>query len=308
MARGGMRLAATAAAVAAAIVLPGCSSSDNGDGGSAGTGDTAKLSVVASTNVYGDIAARIGGDRVSVTSIIKDPSQDPHSYQADTRTRLAISKADVVIKNGGGYDDFVTTMLAEGSDATVLDAVSISGKKAPAGGDLNEHVWYDFPSMRKLADRLAATLGKAEPDARTTFEANAASFAASLHRLESDEAQLAAAHRGAGVAITEPVPLYLLQAAGLVNKTPAKFSEAIEEGDDVSVGVLNQTLDLFKNGDVTLLAYNEQTSGAETDRVKAAAQQNKVPVVGVTETLPAGKNYLTWMTGNLDAVKTALGG
>ena len=111
---------------------------------------------------------------------------------------------------------------------------------------------------------------------------------------------------GEGVAITEPVPLYLLDAIGLDNRTPEKFSEAIESGNDVSPVVLQETLRLFTDRQVRLLAYNEQTSGAETTRVLAAAKQADIPVVPVTETLPSGKDYLSWMNANLDAVAGAL--
>ena len=65
--------------------------------------------------------------------------------------------------------------------------------------------------------------------------------------------------------------------------------------------------DLFSDHAVTLLVYNEQTSGPETEQVLAAAKTAGIPVVPVTETLPAGKDYLSWMTGNLAAVKAALG-
>ena len=103
------------------------------------------------------------------------------------------------------------------------------------------------------------------------------------------------------------MPLYLLEACGLVNKTPDEFSEAIEEGTDVPASVLQETLGLFTGKQVKALAYNEQTAGPETEKVLQAAKDNKVGVVPVTETLPAGKDYLTWMSGNLDAIKTALG-
>src|SRR3954468_22454305 len=68
--------------------------------------------VVASTDVYGDLVATIGGDRVEVTSVIDDPSADPHSYEANVRTQLAVSRADLVVENGGGYDDFMRTLLS----------------------------------------------------------------------------------------------------------------------------------------------------------------------------------------------------
>ncbi|SHF77876.1 zinc/manganese transport system substrate-binding protein [Jatrophihabitans endophyticus] len=296
-----------------AAALAGCGSSSDdagGSGGSPGTGATggdSAVRVVASTNVYGDIVAQIGGDKVQVTSIIADPDQDPHSYEADSRTQLALSKADLVVENGGGYDDFVDRMLSSaGASPTTLNVVKLSGKTAPAGGELNEHVWYDFPTVRKLAAKLAVDLSKEDPAGAAVFEANAATLTKKLTTLEAGEAAVRSAHPGAGVAITEPVPLYLLSACGLVNKTPAEFSEAIEEGEGVPVRVLDQTLRLFTSKAVDLLAYNEQTSGPETEKVLAAAKENGVAVVPVTETLPNGKDYIGWMTANLDAVKAAL--
>jgi zinc/manganese transport system substrate-binding protein len=300
-----------AGALSLTMLVTACGSSSSGDPGSssARSASGASVFVVASTNVYGDIAKQIAGDKASITSIITDPGADPHSYEANTRTQLELSKADVVIENGGGYDDFVDTMLksAHNRGAKVLNVVDISGKTAAGGEELNEHVWYDFPTVQKLADQLAGALSASDPSGASTFTANAAAFKQKLQQLEATEASIKAAHPGAGVAITEPVPLYLLEACGLVNKTPGEFSEAIEEGTDVPANVLQETLNLFAHKDVAVLAYNEQTSGPETEKVRNAANTNNVPVVPVTETLPDGKDYLTWMSGNLSAIQTALG-
>ncbi|SNS69009.1 metal ABC transporter solute-binding protein, Zn/Mn family [Actinacidiphila glaucinigra] len=309
MSRTPSRLAGLLAGAASLGLLAGCggSSDEAASAGSTASASASKVTVVASTNVYGDIVERIGGDRVDVTSIISDPAQDPHSYEAGTRNQLALSKAKVVVENGGGYDDFVDRMLGSGNASPeVVNAVEVSGRTAPAGGELNEHVWYDFPSMGKVADRIADALGKADPDNAGTFAGNAAAFKKSLTALQDKEASLKSAHAGEGVAITEPVPLYLLEASGLANRTPEEFSEAVEEGDDVSAKVLQATLDLFSDRKVKALVYNEQTSGAQTEKVKSAADAAGVPVVPVTETLPAGKDYLTWMNDNVDALADAL--
>ena len=292
-------LLAIALAATAALALAGCSSGASDDDG--------RIRVVASTNVYGDIATTIAGDAVDVTSLMKDPAQDPHSFEASAQSQLAVSKADILIENGGGYDDFMDTLRtgAKNDAATVLNVVDISGKK-PVDGELNEHVWYDVPTIGRLTDALVTALSKADPAQKATFEKNAAAFTTGLDALEKREAELKAKYAGEGVAITEPVPLYLLDAIGLDNRTPEKFSEAIESGNDVSPVVLQETLRLFTDRQVRLLAYNEQTSGAETTRVLAAAKQADIPVVPVTETLPSGKDYLSWMNANLDAVAGAL--
>ena len=282
-----------------ALALTGCSAGSSADDG--------KVRVVASTNVYGDIASTIAGDAVEVTSLMSDPAQDPHSFEASAQSQLAVSKADILIENGGGYDSFMDTLRSgsKNTKATVLNVVDLSGKKAESGG-LNEHVWYDFPTIEKFTTALTDALVKADPSQKATFTENADAFSGKLAALQNREAELKTNYAGERVAITEPVPLYLLEAIGLVDKTPEKFSAAIEEGSDVSPLVLQETLALFSRHQVKLLAYNEQTSGPETERVLAAAKQAGVPVVPVTETLPKGKDYIGWMNANLDAVGAAL--
>ncbi|MGW7203316.1 metal ABC transporter solute-binding protein, Zn/Mn family [Streptomyces sp. NPDC054837] len=295
---------------ASLVVLAGCgSSSDSDSGGSASQSPAAAsaIPVVTSTNVYGDIVGQIGGTKVDVTSIISDPDQDPHSYEANTQNQLALSKAKVVVENGGGYDDFVDRMLKSGnSSAEVVNAVRISGRTAPNGGELNEHVWYDFPTVSKIADSIAAALGKTDPADAAVFTRNAEAFKAKLQPLEAKEAQIKKEHGGEAVAITEPVPLYMIEASGLENATPPQFSEAIEEGSDVSPKVLQAALALFSGKKVEALVYNAQTSGPQTERAEAAAKAAGIPVVPVTETLPSGKDYLGWMTSNVDALAGAL--
>jgi zinc/manganese transport system substrate-binding protein len=318
---------------AAALVLSGCAT---GASGSTDAADGGAISVVTSTNVYGDIARTVGGDLVDVTSIISDPSQDPHSYEADARTQLAVSKADVVVENGGGYDSFVDTMVdASGTDATVIDAVDVSGLDPEAGHDdhadeatdaasddatpeaddhndhdhgaFNEHVFYSLPSMAKLATALADEFGRVDTANADTFTANAEAFGTKIADLEAQAASIKTTHDGDPVAYTEPVPGYLFDAMGLVNVTPAEFSEAIEEGDDVSPAALNETLKLFTDGKVDLLAYNEQTSSAETEQVEKAATDAGVAIVPVTELLPEGEDYVAWQQSNIDAISEALG-
>ena len=104
-----------------ALALAGCSTSTP-------AAESTGISVVASTNVYGSIAESIGGDLVTVTSLITSAAQDPHSFEASAQDQLAISKADLVVENGGGYDPFIDTLLmASSSDAPVVNASEASG-------------------------------------------------------------------------------------------------------------------------------------------------------------------------------------
>ena len=276
-------------------------------GCTAAAGESADIDIVASTDVYASIAERLAvglpPGRVGVTSIIGDPSIDPHEYEASARNELSISRAELIIENGGGYDDFVDTLRrASGSDAPVIDAVALSGHAQDA--ELNEHVWFDFPTIERVARRITAFLLAHDRADAQILRRNAAAFARAVQRLEATEAK----HRGAsvGVAVTELLPVYLLQACGFVNLTPPEFSNAIEEGTDASPRVLQATLDLFPTHAVALLVYNEQTAGPQTDQVIAAAKENGISAVGVTETLPANLNYLQWMRGILQDVVAGL--
>lgn len=323
---------------AVSLALAGCASSPAADS----AGDDDLVQIVASTNVYGDIAERVGGDLVNVTSIITSAAQDPHSYEATAQDQLVLSKAALVIENGGGYDPFIDTMLdASGSeDVVIVNASEASGlleggeeghtedeeghaegeekhaegEEAHAEGEeghahiegFNEHVWYSFHGVEKLAEKLSAELSEIDSANASTYEENYTAFAAEIEALEERATGMQASATGKGVAITEPVPLYILDEVGLENKTPEAFSEAIEEGTDVAPATLQETLSLFDDGSVSLLAYNEQTEGPETEQVREAAESAGIPVVSFTETLPEGEDYLGWMTANLDAIEDAL--
>jgi zinc/manganese transport system substrate-binding protein len=306
------------------LLLAGCSPQPE-----ASTEAADRINVVASTNVYGDVAETIGGDKVSVSAIITKTSQDPHSYEATAQDRLAVSKADLVIENGGGYDDFLHTLAKDSSidAANVLNAVELSGKAHPEEeasgeatpaesaakddhahdhGELNEHVWYSLAAMGRLADNLAAKLGELEPASAAAFDANAAAFKAELEELTGKLGGLKAGAAGAPVAVTEPVPVYLLEDAGLENATPKDYTAAVEEGSDVPPAVLKAATDLVASKSVRFLAYNGQTEGPQTEALKKAAETAGVPVVDFSETLPEGKTYVQWMTDNVNNVSNVL--
>ncbi|WP_353648801.1 zinc ABC transporter substrate-binding protein [Nakamurella sp. A5-74] len=304
---------------AGSLLLAGCGSSEpattSPSAGSAGSaGATSPIPVVASTNVYSSVVSIIGGDRVDVTSIIADPSADPHSFEADPQTQVAIAKAKIVIANGGGYDDFVGTMVkATNTSPTQIDVVELSGleKSAPVedGKAFNEHVFYSTAAMRTLSAELVKDLSALDTAGASTFAANAREFDAGLAAIDQRTGAIKAAHPGSLKAVvTEPVADYLLAAAGFQDVTPKDFAEAIEEENDPSVKDLADIDKLVSGKQVQLVAYNEQTSGPVVEQVRSAAEKAGVPVLPVTETFPEGvTDYLAWINGTLDTLEKELG-
>jgi zinc/manganese transport system substrate-binding protein len=306
-------------AVLAALALAGCGSGGAPAPAPPAPNGNAPIKVVTSTNVYGSIARTVGGDRVEVTSLINDPEADPHSYEATPADAAKVASADVVLYNGGGYDDFMERLVqSSGGKATAINVTQLSGL-APAatgsgaastdGPSFNEHLWYSLPTVQKVAGQLATDLGAADPADAARFTSNAQAFDGQVTNLLTKEQAIGAAHPGARVAVTEPVPGYLIQGAGLTDVTPPEFSHAIEEDTDPPAAVLQQTLALFTNDPVSVLILNAQTETPTTTQVEQAAQAGKIPVVKVTETLPAGADdYISWMNSEIEAVANALNG
>jgi zinc/manganese transport system substrate-binding protein len=309
-----LRIAASAGALAVtALMLAACNStSSTSTSSTTPPGPTssaaAPISVVASTNVWGDIAKQIGGDHVIVTSIMSDPNADPHEYEADAKTAAALSKAQFVIENGLGYDDFMDKLLAASPNPSravlnAADAMKISG------ADANPHIWYDISKIPDVATAIADQLAKMDSADAATFSANAKTFTDSLTPINTAIANIKAKYPGAPVGYTERVPGLLVEAAGLTLATPASFAQSIEDGNDPSPAD-NAAIDAaLTDKKIKVLLYNGQVTSPATDAVKQLAQKSGVPVVGVTETLPpTDKDFQDWQLRQINEIATALGG
>ncbi|GAA3556499.1 zinc ABC transporter substrate-binding protein [Amycolatopsis ultiminotia] len=260
------------------------------------------MKVVAATDVWGSVVSAIGGDKVQVTSIIHDPSADPHSYESTADDALAAKDAKLTLANGGGYDDFFTKLTGESTDAKKLVAYDIA-----ATGDENEHVWYDLPGVAKVADQVATALGEIQPSSKQAFADNAKTFKGQIDGLLKKAGEVGAAHPGSKVVVTEPVAHYLLQSAKITDATPKAFSDAVENETDVPADAVAQFTQLIKTKQVKALINNVQTVTPLTEQVAGEAKAAGVPVVDVAETLPAGaKGYIDWMTKDVDSLSGAL--
>jgi zinc/manganese transport system substrate-binding protein len=274
--------------------------------GSPGSSSSGRVDVVAAENVYGNIVAQIGGAHVSVTSILHDPNADPHLYTASTRNALAVSRAAVVIQNGVGYDSFIQKLEAAAPSSHRI-VVTMAGVLGVHGADANPHLWYDVPRLDRIAGAIAAALERADPGHRRTYRRGLLRFERNLRPLVSEVASIRAAHAGDPVAYTEPVPGYLLAAAGLDNLTPVAFARAIEDGSDPSPEAVAQMMGLMTGHRVRVLLYNSQAASAVTARIEAAARSAGIPVIGVTETLPPGETFQHWQLRQALALQRALG-
>ncbi len=326
-ARGAVLLAA------AVLALTGCGSSAD-QAVERGPGDD-PVRVVASTDVWGSVVQAVGGAATEVSTLIDAPSADPHSYESSPADAAEVADADLVVFNGGGYDEFMQQILGStGGDKPTVEAFALVAEsggggahegKAPAGQEpprqgtaepggeehahragINEHVWYDLPTVHLVADEIAEQLSALRPEQAETFARNAEEFGQGLDELSGRVASIAERNRGARVAVTEPLAVELLEAASMQDVTPDEFVEAVEEETDPPAAAVEATRQLLTGRQVALLVYNPQTETPVTQQIRATAEAAGVPVVEMTETLPEDTDYLRWMGGQIDALAEAV--
>lgn len=265
--------------------------------------DTVKL--VAAENFYGDIARQIGGDRVSVVSIMNNPDQDPHLFETSPSVVRQIADAQIVVFNGADYDPWMEKLLnaSPRPDRTEIIAAELVHKKA---GD-NPHLWYDPPTMPAVAKALAATLSKSDPAHAAEYAARLKTFIASLKPVNEKIAQIRKKYAGAPVTASEPVFGYMAQALGLKMRNE-RFQLSIMNNTEPSakdVATFEQDL---KDHKVRVMYFNKQASDKAVQRLVDLAHKANIPVVGVTETAPANISYQDWMQTQLGETEKALAG
>jgi zinc/manganese transport system substrate-binding protein len=264
-----------------------------------------KIAVVAAENFYGDIARQIGGDRIEVVSILNNPDQDPHLFETTPGVVRQIANARIVILNGANYDPWMEKLLAAAPrpDRVVITAAELVAAKA---GD-NPHLWYAPATMPAVAKAIAEALSKADSAHAANYAARLSATLVSLARIGQRVAQIKAKHASEAVTATEPVFGPMAEALGLTMRNQ-RFQLAMMNDTEPSARDVAAFETDLKQNKVKLFLYNSQVSGKLTERLLGIAKAAKVPVVGVTETLPANVSFQDWMLEQLGAVDRALTG
>ncbi len=261
------------------------------------------VEVVAAENVYGDLARQIGGGDVAVTSILGNPADDPHLFEASPRTARALADARVVILNGVDYDPWMEKLLAAhpspGRETIAVGA--LTGRKP---GD-NPHLWYDPATMKAAGEALAAALAAVDPAHAADYRLGLAKFDDSLQPLDEKIAAMRKAFAGAPVTASEPVFGYQADLIGLEVRNQ-KFALAVMNNAEPTPSQVAAFEDDLKGHKVKAMLVNAQASEPAVQRLVRMAEDNGIPVVGVTETEPPNATYQTWMLRQLDALDKAL--
>jgi zinc/manganese transport system substrate-binding protein len=285
--------------------------------------------------VWGSIIEAIAGDKVELTSIVSNPNQDPHSFEASVRDQAAVNSADLIFTTGNGYDDFMNPLIKaskQPSSHMIRLAPNDKTVKPYYGHTVNDpHVWYDFDIVARVANDITAKLSKADKLESSTFKAANQTFQAELKKLETrlekasyrytcGTAQMPDSPPCKNLAQTsilqpESVGLRLIKKF-VVDLTPQSVRQAVMNGNDISVQdmalmktfyfgkVVNGSLGFAADTPVNWLVLNAQQSGPQLGQLSAWAQKTGTTrIVSFSESLPAGKTYLAWMFDNVAQIE-----
>ncbi len=263
----------------------------------------APISIVAAENFYGDVAAQVGGAHVAVTSVLSNPDQDPHLFEASASVAKALADAKLVIVSGLDYDPWMVKLLQTGRRAGRAE-IRVAALIGKTPGD-NPHIWYDPAAMKALAKALADDLSAIDPAHKADYSAGARAFLESLMPLDAKIAGMRAKYAGAPVSASEPVFGLMADLIGLKVHN-GKFALAVMNNAEPSASDVAAFEDDLKGHKVKAMLFNAQASEPAVQRLVDMARAEKIPVIGVSETEPAGQTYQQWMLGQLDALDAAL--
>jgi zinc/manganese transport system substrate-binding protein len=263
------------------------------------------IKLVAAENFYGNIAHQIGGLQVEVVSVMSNPDQDPHLFETSPAVVRQLAAAQIVIYNGADYDPWMPKLIkvAPRPGRVVIVAADLVHKKP---GD-NPHLWYDPPTMPAVAKALAAALAKADPAHTGDYQARLAAFLASLKRVDDKIGAIRKRYAGTAVTASEPVFGYMAAALGLKMRNEKFQLSIMNDTEPAARDVAAFERDL-KEHRVRVLFYNKQASDKIVQHLVELARASKVPVVGVTETIPPGMSFQDWMLSELTDTEKALTG
>ena len=284
-----------------ALLLVGCSSKTN----SGATNSGNKTKIVTSVNFYAEVAKSIAGDKAEVSSIISSTSVDPHDFEPTAQDAKTVSDANIAILNGGGYDSWFEKLTANNKDVKKIDGAKLLGLK---DGE-NEHIWYNPEVMSKVADELTKVLSDKDSSNKSFYEKNRDNYKKELSKITDKIKSLKEKANGKYVLTTEPVFEYAVDSLGFKTTDQVKkLAQATEEGNDPAPQDLKTIQEQIKSKQISLIVNNVQTTNKTIEGLIHLAEQNKVPVLNVTETQPDGKTYIEWMLDQYNRLEEILNG
>ena len=248
---------------------------------------TGPINVVASLNQWGSLAAELGGDDVEVTSIVNSTNVDAHDFEPKTSDVAKLSKAQIIVANGAGYDSWATKSMTKTTN--IVSAASVMGA---VEGD-NPHLWFSKDARSSMATAITDAYIKALPSKKKAFQKRLKAWQADEKSLETWASEFTKSHSNLTYAATEPVVYYLMADLGFKDQTPKGYTQSTASGGEPAPADLQSFQKLIEDKGVDVLVNNTQESSDATNMLTGTAGRAGVPVFDVSEQMPQAYTTLT---------------
>lgn len=278
--------------------------------------------VVATFSIIGDMAARVGGERIDL-QVLVGPDADAHVYEPRPRDAMAVARADVVLTNGLGFEGFLARLIAasatEAAIITLTDRAEIL--EDPAGGHYHHvgdqmiwhvgahdpHAWQSVPNARAYVAAIADAFCAADAQGCAQYRANAALYTAELDALDADirQAVNALPRDRRTVVVAHNAFRYFEEEYGIAFLAPQGLSTESEASAADVAGLIRQIRDTKARA-----IFAENIS--DTRLLDRIAAETGLALAGTlySDALsgPDGPapDYLSMMRHNIGAITTAL--
>jgi ABC-type metal ion transport system, periplasmic component/surface adhesin len=275
-------------------------------------GDTGRIQVVTSTRVWAEISELLASEWVEVVSLVPE-NQNPESYQPSAEDFEVLSEAELVIANGGGYDDFLGEMVEEADFEGVYLSLVEANPDHVEGAD--PHIWYDFELTLAASEQIVQTVLELRPEAFDEVTTGFDFFISEMANLRVRLEALRERALGFGFVASEPVANLMFARAGFDDLTPNLMKAAITDRTEPPASSVTQAAELLSNRVADILVVNIDATDSLTAELVAAAETGNRPIIRVAQTgyLDLGDgsgvqqlNYLDWMAWIIDQVQEAI--
>lgn len=272
--------------------LSGCTRNDN---------NSKKMSIVSSTDFYGEMAQAVAKNDAHVTSIINKNDINPHDYEPTATIARKYAQADIIISNGAGYDSWSSKFAKQNKNAQSIDIAKLFKYKSGQ----NEHMWYKINAPEIIVNQIKTELIKKNPKHKKYYEKNAQEYLSKFSKLKNLQIKAKKLLKNTSYLATEPIYDNTLEGLGSRNKS-IKFAQAVEEGNDPSAATIKEWQKNIDDKQVEFVVNNTQSGGRVVNQAIAYAKNKNIPIIKVTETKPKDKTYLKWQIEQLQQVIAAL--
>lgn len=285
-------------------------------GGASGppSADGSRLNVVATTTQVADFAANIGGDKVRVHGLLK-PNVDPHDYEPTPLDMRMLAEADVVVKNGVGFEKWLDQAIeASGFRGTLVDASQGVRLRTGEGASADPHIWHDPRNAKTMAANIARAFAAADAANAAVYEQNLAAYQARLDELDAEiEKKIQTIPEDRRKLVTDHDTFgYYADRYGLT--VVGSVIPSFDTSAELSAKQITDLVARIKAAGVTAI-FSEASLPPKT--AEAIGREAGVRVVAGEDALygdslgpegSAGATYLQMMRHNTDTIVAALGG